>query len=226
MPQAFMIAGETFKTKGALIERVRGIIAAYDDGVSLDWVDSQFMLALLELHPNSEIKIGVGVESFCIQENPVYPGRRSRGFVFTRVDGTSTDFSYRECVSPSSQVKKVKSAFRQAIQDQTVQFKRDFFDTNGPSAICPETGETLSFVGSHVDHVAPLTFERLMLDFVSAEGIDIEKIALADELQDNKYVDTLQNEWLEDRWSAYHHSHAILEVVSQNANLSARRRIH
>lgn len=81
----------------------------------------------------------------------------------------------------------------------------------------------MSFVGSHVDHVAPLTFEKLMSDFVSAEGLDVEEIALGDELQDNKYVDTLQDKWLEDRWSAYHYKYAVLEVVSQNANLSARR---
>lgn len=223
MPKVFLVAGETFKTKKALTERVQSIIAAYKDGVSLNRVDSQFVLSLLEFHPNSEIKIGVGVESFRIEENPVYPGRRSRGFVLTRIDGTSTDFSYRECISPSSQIKKVKSAFRQAIQSQIFQFKRHFFDTNGPSAICPDTGETLSFVGSHVDHVAPLTFEKLMSDFVSAEGLDVEEIALGDELQDNKYVDTLQDKWLEDRWSAYHYKYAVLEVVSQNANLSARR---
>ena len=224
MTTRFSIAGELFNSKSALIKRVQGIIATYDDRVNIDWIDFQFMLELLELHPRSDIKIGTGVESIHIAENPIYPGRRSRGFILVRADGTFTDFSYRECVSPSSQIRKVKSAFRQAIQYQSEAFKRDFFYNSGKVVTCPETGEIISYTNSHVDHVSPRTFETLMERFIQENNIDVETILLMNELKDNLYIDELADKDLEGRWQVFHACNAVFQVISPRANLSTRRR--
>ena len=59
-----------------------------------------------------------------VEENPIYPGKR--GFWLVRTNGTSTDFSFKECLSPSSNKKKTLSAFRSAIEPYTFQFKQRF----------------------------------------------------------------------------------------------------
>lgn len=214
--QPIQVGGLEFRTKSALQEHIRAIVAKYPDEAALVGHDLTFVLSLLERHPHADVKIGCGVRAIIVRRNPVY--RQTRGFYILRVDGSDTDFSWVECLNPTPHHKKVIRAMRALIEPQTMAFKQRFFDTQEP--VCPLTSERLTFVGSHVDHVPPLTFERLVDDFCAAYGIDINRVPLRDELADNKYVDVIDDDLIAARWVNYHAAHAVLRVVSRLGNLS------
>src|SRR5438552_722209 len=146
--QQFEIGGETFKTKKDLLERIRRVLYDYEEGQTLNTPDFTFMLDVLRLHPNVAQKIGCGAASMHVKENPVYPSKH--GFWLVRTDGTGTDFSFMECLSPSSNKKKTLSAFRSAIEPYTFQFKQKFFDNaSDGTAVCEYTDELITFLNAH-----------------------------------------------------------------------------
>jgi len=110
--ESYKIAGEIFSTKLALQERIKEILYRYQDGQYLSNNDFEFMLQVLKRHPNFEIKIGV--KAFFVRQNPVY--KNTRCFWLVRFDGSGTDFSYQECLKPTSPEKKFFNACRVAIE--------------------------------------------------------------------------------------------------------------
>lgn len=216
------LGGQVFKTKTSLQEYIRGIVAKYKDEQQLDMFDTAFVLALLEQHPQADTKIGAGVERIIVRRNPVY--RRNRGFHLFRIDGTDTDFSWVECLTPTPHHKKVIRAMRVLVEPQTMAFKQQFFD-NTAEPRCALTGEPIAFVGSHVDHMPPFTFEVLVQEFCDRCGINLESVPLRDEMADNKYVDLIDDDALAMSWVQFHKEHACLRVVSQIGNLSHAKRL-
>lgn len=213
---AIEVNGETFRTKDDLRERIRDIAAAYRDEQELNAEDLTFMLAVLDRHPQAETKIGCGVRSMVVRTNPVY--RNNRSFYLYRIDDTGTDWSWTECLNPTPYAKKVIRAFRVLIEPQTMAFKRAFFATT--AGLCELTGEQITPLSSHVDHAPPVTFEKLVDDFLTEYDLSINAIPLRDELSDNKYVDMIDDDLIAVRWIEYHRAHAVLRVVSRYANLS------
>lgn len=218
--QGWVVSSEVFKTKKELADRVRGILYAYREGETLNMFDFVFMEDLLQRHPSAVQKVGCGVASMYVQTNRIYGGN-TRGFWLMRTDGSKTDFSFLECLSPSSQTKKVKSAFRTAIEPYTMHFKEEFFMGKvGRIDTCSITGETISFGNSHVDHKPPFTFEKIFNDFVDFHNIDINSIEIYGTTQDRVLQDELIDMDLRDKWVRFHNQHAVLRVISATANLS------
>lgn len=225
MRKQYKVDGETFRTQGDLVERIREIIGRYKPGMTVDLLDTVFLNSLLFMHPEAEQKVGCGVVSFSVEDNPIYPGPRSRGFRLHRTDGTSTDFSFWECIRPTPHGKKVQRAFRAAIEPDTLAFKQHHFDVLPRGVgVCPDTGAPITFTSSHVDHKAPGTFDALLSKFLEAEGLKAEGIQVVGAGIDDTYQDRLIDLDLERRWCDFHNTHAVLEVVSATANLSLRRR--
>jgi hypothetical protein len=218
MRKTYIVSGEYFKTKGELQERVKGILWTYLEGQSLPDNDFEFMLDLLSNHPRADIKIGCGVARIFTKKNPIYT--HTRAFYLERTDGSQTDFSYIECITPASKRKKFFRACRALLEPSMMTFKQRFFDERGGVATCEFTGQPIQFIGSHVDHVPPKTFDTLLNEFIELYQIDPETITLKDELLDNKYQDELADEALAELWVNWHNERASLRVVSRLANLS------
>lgn len=217
--ESYKIAGEIFSTKLALQERIKEILYRYQDGQYLSDNDFEFMFQVLKRHPDFEIKNGIGVKALFIRQNPVY--KNTRCFWLVRFDDSETDFSYQECLKPTSQEKKFFNACRVAIEPYTQEYKRKFFDgLNGEVYLCPYTNQPLHFIGSHVDHKAPNTFQQIVRSFLKEYAIDVSKVKINSGALDNKYQDTFGDVDLERLWIEYHNSHAVFQVISGKANLS------
>ncbi len=224
MAKQFVVNGETFKTQQALVERIRRIIDGYAPGVCVDMFDHAFLESLLAMHPEAEQKVGAGVKAFSVEDNPLYPGPRSRGLRLHRVDLSSTDFSFWECIRPTPHSKKVQRAFRAAVEPDTIAFKQSYFDAlPGRVGMCPDTGEPITFTTCHVDHRAPDTFDVLLGRFMESERLFASDVQVSGSGIDDTYQDRLIDLELERRWRDYHNAHATLEVVSVRANLSVRK---
>lgn len=217
-----IVSGEIFRTKKALQERVRKILWFYRDGDVVDISDSIFLAHLFTRHPDAEQKIGCGIAHIVVRRNPVYT--QTQGFWIVRKDGSETDISYLECLTETPHHKRFERACRAAVEPSTMKFKQQAFDNADAPLACPLTGEVLTFVGSHVDHVAPKTFLVILADFVRIHSIDVAKVGVSGKGVDGALRDTLDNTELERRWIAYHDANAELRVISRTGNLSHAKR--
>lgn len=83
---------------------------------------------------------------------------------------------------------------------------------------CPYTGEKLTVHNSHVDHEHPLTFKRLVLDFLNSKNIGLEDVAITTPA-DNQTQPLLADDTFAQDWRVYHAEHAKLRLLSKTGHL-------
>ena len=214
------LAGERFANKTRLLERIRGILYAYPIGGRLNTADRNFLYALVDMHhPDGDLKIGVGVARMEVRQNRTY--RNNREFWIVRTDGTETDFSFMECLRPSTPLSKFKNACRVAVALDVAAVKADFW-RGRESAVCPLTGSAMTFADSHVHHAGPFDFAAIVQSFIAQDGIEVSSVQLTG-IADGEIGDRFNDPELERRFVAYHNNLAQLQVVSAFGNLSTAR---
>ena len=82
--------------------------------------DENFLLELIKSHPNYELKVGNGILEFFIKKTQW----GNNGFYIKRIDATETDFSYIQCLNPTSKLQNIKTACRSAIAEDMLRIKR------------------------------------------------------------------------------------------------------
>jgi uncharacterized protein DUF3223 len=218
----YFVAGQGFATKKALQDFIKGILYRVPVGSRLCPADELVMLDLLTRHPHATEKIGGGIAKIRVVWNPLYP--RQRSFWLERHDGTSTDFSYLQCIFPSTHWQDLTWAFRAAIAEQILERKQRVF---GGRTIyrCPITTQRCSWDDVHVDHRPPLTFARLVKDFLHAHALNPADIVLTD--GDGNIGSTIVDAQLVRAWQDYHRMFADLWVISIQAHVDVTRaRLH
>jgi len=212
----YTINGRYFGSKKAVIEFVReNIHSKYKDHEAISEPHLTFMVALLRHHPWSDQKIGAGVRKMWVAPTKQY---QTRCFWLERIDGTKTDFSFRQCLELPSEIRDFKQACRQAVAPFVIDLKRRFFQ-NRLSPLCPILHIPMTLETSHVDHTPPNTFERIVEDFVGQRSVNVKTIALlehGDGCIGNRFADKK----FEKDWIDFHNSRAELRVISVKANLS------
>jgi Protein of unknown function (DUF3223) len=209
------IAGESFPSIAAVKRRVQGILKAD----TLSKADDMFVHGLLLRHPSAERKIGSGIERIVVQTVKPYG---TRGFYIHRIDGTGTNFSYLECLRPSSAIQKFTVACRTSIVSQTHAI-RDAAFAECPVIRCPITGEAVTRQNCHVDHAEPWTFQAIVTEFIDDYEIDVASVALTGG-SDNTTEEAFTDQSLALTFAAYHRERAQMRVVSRRANLSVLRK--
>ena len=215
-----MIGNLRFETKSTAKECVRNLVARYPDGATVSPDDIAFLKDLLELHPRVDEKVGSGVHSFTVDINPEYPTTRT--IFIKRIDGSKTDFSWVKCIDGETADQLQMQALRVAVMDQTIAFKQSEF-VPGRKVTCPETGEELSWNYCHVDHCAPNTFDKLVSDWLAAEGLTIEQVAISPS-RDSSFHRNMTNEAQRSSWWYFHSAGKRLRLLSPFANLSIAKR--
>ncbi len=207
MPKRFSltIAGRTFATRDELHEAIKEVLHARPPDEDLT-EDYPFLRELINQHPDAKHKIGIGIRAFQIQH--VYGSRCFRLF---RVDGSSTDFSYLKCVRKFNKWSHVQKAFRLAVFDQVIVFRRAQFN-DAFTIPCAVTGKMVTEAECDVDHASPFTFIVLLREFLKMKSLMPEDIKIA-KSGDNQIGRRLADEKLQAEWQAYHLKHAILRIV-------------
>lgn len=205
---AVTIGPFTFQTKEAAKKYTSELLARLPLGeVQNEHV--RFLVALLNRHPQAHQKEGAGLLGFEVRKHPIYG---SRGFWIIRRDGTETDFSYRECLSPSTNKASVVAAFRQEVCYQSQQFKETNYRHGMP---CPITGEPLDYDEIDVDHAPPL-FSDILKRFLEEQGLRTEDVACRE--GDGVTIASLQDRKLASLWHDYHRKHAQLYLLSREGH--------
>src|ERR1700694_4732043 len=116
------INDQIFPTKEAATRYVRDLMAKYTAAEPLNAADARFVLDLLQWHRLASKKIGCGISQFLIRPAP--PFFRNRAFYIIRTDGSPVEFSFVECISPTSQLSRFQNACRTAVHIQIEDFVR------------------------------------------------------------------------------------------------------
>lgn len=219
------IGDKIFKTKKDATEFIQSILYKYPLNGSLIGDDLIFICELLSLHPNKNKKIGVGIESIIVEKEKTF--NKTVHFSIVRIDGSKEDFSFGKCLTPSlnNPEKLFKSSARRAIADQIISFRDNYYLINQDSnknVKCELTGLSIGKNSSHVDHVPPDTFYKIVSDFISKSNIDVNKtefLETADGIGREFGDIILKREFFD-----YHGKMAKLRIVSPFANLSQKKK--
>jgi hypothetical protein len=211
----YIIAGEAFQTKQHLTERCRDILAATPDGASVSPEYLPFLFGLFRYHDGWADKSDGGVQRITTQTTE----HGTRCFVITRIGGDSIDISFPHAIKliPSTRKQELlpqglldyRSAARTAIAAAIWAF-RDLALVLSPT--CPITGEAITRDAYAVDHVAPLTFDRLLYDFSLAQRLNPLAVPIRSH---NGTVAVFEDSEVAARWVAYHNENARLRLLSR-----------
>lgn len=210
MKQRLEIGGITFETKEAAKRHTSQLLRSLPFGEVAD-EHVRFLLGLVKRHPDYREIEGCGLFGFEVRRN-TWNGITSKGFWAVRQDGTATDFSYRECLSPKTPRTRILAAFRGEVQYQIYRFKSD---TWSRGYRCPITGEAFDFDDSDVDHEPPL-FGDLVQRFLSLSGLALEDVLVRN--GSGEIGASILDRSLAQSWRDFHKANARLSLLSREGH--------
>jgi hypothetical protein len=185
----------------------------------LSKTDSLDLFCLIERHPEAQQKIGVGIDHFEVMKTT----QGTTCFSLVRTDGSGTDFSFYSCITGKAPSRKqeVSEALRKVVEIDIYKARDKFFKEHARADglyECAKTKERIKREDGHIDHLAPLTFEVLVANFVAAHGLSYEQIPIS-RGQDNQTFAVILDTDLAEKFRAFHNSVATLDFVKSEVNL-------
>ncbi len=215
MAKPISIGPLNFKLKKDALKFIREIRDSYRDSEIVSAAHASFLTDLLELHPEAVEKVSVGIRYFTVELDTEF--RRNRHFVVHRIDGTHSDFSFPTCLERANPRKDTLTALRQAVKNSVLNFRSSAFARG--QVRCPFLDCVLDAHSCHVDHVPPLTFLKLVGDWLDVTQQNLEDVRITLP-RDNQLVATMIDPQQEAAWIDFHDSHAELRITSKLGNLS------
>lgn len=191
--------------------------------ITKDNKDYNTLYECILMHPRYEEKIGVGIDYFYVK--PSIWKVNQFNFMISRIDGTSTDFSYIKCFRQDKTSKENwNQIFRKIIKPQMDEFRTAAYESfgNGDYFICQGSGLKIKKIYSHIDHVFPLTFDSIYLEFIKNNNIDLSKIELTDDPTDGD-VKMIKDDDIKQKFYEFHKKRAVLRIVYSKVNLQAKK---
>jgi hypothetical protein len=210
----------TFPSKQDAMTACKTMLARYRNRQTINDDDSEFLRALIQRHPEACQKIGAGIKRFFRAGT----GQGTDCFWLERVDGSTTDFSYKSCINArgKSIYQEFSEACWQAVREDLDRAKKEHFSKHADAegkVPCDITGERIGWKEAHLDHKKPMTFQVIVLTFIQADSIDIRPELLSSP-GDKQFVTTFADKNVEMRFRAYHHGLAKLRIIKKGLNLS------
>lgn len=206
MPYA--IGGIPFRTKADVIKHVRGIINPKMIGDRLMGDDRSFMIALFKNHPDWDAKRGVGGKYIRVGNDAF----GNKCFFIIRVDHSTVDISWRNCITHPKPGKAQRDTLRHEIFSQIIETRDAAFGAQA-TIVCPLNGTVVNRKEVDVDHIAPDTFDTLVIRWRPFEQLLLLKI---DEKPNG--FDLLVDREVAADWQAFHRANAKLRVISKIAH--------
>lgn len=180
--------------------------------------NAAFLDDLLGNHPDAKAKVGVGITHHTVQ--PTIYG--ARGFFAHRLDGSSTDWSYKKALAARTNAQDVRAAMRHEIQPQIFAFRDQAF-ANVEQIQCPVSGLWVTKLECHIDHARPITFIHLTDNWTAGQG-GYQNIRHGS--NDGQIGRRMTDPEQRASWCAYHLERAQLRVVDPGTNVGLLNRAH
>lgn|SRR5574343_166690 len=167
---------------------------------------------LVYRHPKAGEKIGTGIKDIWIKKCRDFGNNQQ--FIIERTDGSSIDFSYKNCLA--GKLPTYKSYFsiacRNAVADDIIRFRdKEFYEK--PIIQCPYTREILSKHTCHVDHAPPEYFAKIVEDFINDCQINVALVEITGDT-----VKRFKCPIITGKFRLYHSQKASLRILSPTAN--------
>ena len=139
-------------------------------------------------------------------------------------DGKLYDFSYRNCINHSEQIKKelINKAFRAISYPDCITFRtKKEIEFVNVSYVCPLTNKPYNVKSKdlHIDHDKhQLPFHKMVINF--KEMYNIRDNELNTIINKNTGLYEFKNIKITNLWKNYHFQNASLQLISKEANLS------
>jgi len=190
------IGERIFNSKKQAISFFSEMLKKYNISEKVDSQDEVFLLSLLRNHPNFLLKKGNGINYIYVAPD----GYGKKCFFIMRIDGTYIDFSFYACINGG---KSAQNKFDIACRDSVKDYIIDFAEKNNKKD------------NEHVDHIPPLTFSKIVDDFIEKEDIDLYSIVFDESETGVRFFD---NE-LKQSFFEYHKSVCQLRIILAKDNL-------
>lgn len=204
-----------YKSKKALLDALKSYLQSAPSGVVTNGHAIKKLHLLIAMHPDSERKIGVGVDHFEIRRNALGAGS---GFWLVRSDGSEDSFSYERCITGVAQSShgKVCEALRFVVRPQMHAFR----DAMGLPVQCSVTGvDIVNRKELHIDHKNP--FWLLLEQFSHEREVDLSVL----ETRGNGERLELVDEEVSGAFEEFHRQHAELQPVLKDVNVAKGGRV-
>jgi hypothetical protein len=196
----FSISDQVFRSKAQLRKYVRELlIKNVNKKISLGQTDYNFLMELVNRHPERDIKIGSGVRYFISRYNSM--GRIE--LFIKRTDKTEIDISWVYCAEGwSNKPPKalLNSAFRNALNKQMNVYRENHPCCEG----CKSTHEL------EVHHV--IEFNEMVKSFIKDKKVKYVPTSFDDADNHSAKFKECDNDF-EMKWRRYHKKHAQLKML-------------
>ena len=211
----YSIGDLKFKTKKECENYTRNLINTLGCCIiSKDNENFNFFNNLLKNHPKYEIKKGVGIDYFYIQNNPLTA--KYYQTLIKRLDNSDVDFSWVYCCQFRERENKfyLDRAMRFVIKNDTIGFKQKQIKLI--CVICNVDNKL--YEDYHVDHDNP-SFCELKNTFLqlTAQPIPIDFL---DYNIDDPNIFKDEDKIFENEWKEYHNQNCNLQILCDNCNLN------
>ena len=211
------IQGQTFSTKKSLKEKCKEILNSYKDGVRLNLFDEEFMIDFFtQLAKSNKLK-GLKIVEVYVRKSKKFPNLQ---FWIKREDGTETDISYLNCISPRKKIDEISDACRRAVESIITEYKFKHVypttsDLSGQSILCPDDAE--------VDHY-DMDFVELVSNWVSLNGGEEKVHSKINETEDGSEKTEFTDRALVESFIQYQNSHTHLRLITVEENRKRKKK--
>jgi hypothetical protein len=196
------------------------MLRSYQIGQRISLEDTADLIALLDRHPEAIEKIGKGVAYFDIMRSD----QGTPCFRINRVDNTGTDFSLYWAIRarPPSRKQEVMAALRRVIADDINQARARMAASSRLAdgrVLCAATQTAIDLVDAHVDHVPPITFELIVVEFLALHGATFDAVPITIGT-DNQTAPDITDATFASAFRTYHLGRAELALIHRTVNLA------
>lgn len=211
------IQSQYFSTKKSLIEKCKKILNSYKDGNKLNLSDELFMIDFFtQLAKNNKLK-GQKIVEVYVRKSKKFPNLQ---FWIKRENGTETDISYLNCISPRKKIDEISDACRRAVESIITEYKFKHIypttsDLSGHSIVCPDEAE--------VDHY-DMDFVELVNNWISQNGGEEKIYSKINETEDGSEITEFTDSTLVESFIQYHKLYTHLRLITVEENRKRKRK--
>lgn len=196
MSNKYELLNYTWGSKAAALEHIYRIRDTVKNGQRIEGMNALLLVEATNLHAEAEQKRGCGISHFTVEQ-----AGKDRCFWLHRMDGTSTDISFRHIFdSPAKRQREDRlKALRQAIEPQVAPLRKP---------------------GMHVHHDP--SFDTLVKGWLATRGLTLEAIEVTP-TADGELRCEMADAKLKADWSLYHDKHARYHVMTASVHRAMKR---
>jgi hypothetical protein len=210
-----ILGGIRFDSKAAIKRHAQALRSRVQDHECLVGPDDAFVRDLFRLHERCPPESVLEGCRFYVAPDSMGTLKITRCFYLAR------PFGIDSCLEVPDRLRDVKAAARTAIIVQVEHYRNAYFAGRMEAPSERDVSIIVARNNSHVDHVAPWTFDRIFLAWLETIGGDASKIEIEER---SGQPPRFKADDAERSWQNFHAERATLRVVSRGENLGVIRR--